>query len=198
MEQIDIKIPIIFVLGGPGSGKGTQCERIVEKYGFTHLSTGNLLREEVASGSTRGQEIQAIMSSGGIVDNETVLDLLQAAILKTVDPKGFLIDGFPREEKQGPAFENRFRPVDLVIVLNCTDEVLINRIVLRSKESANKRSDDNEKTARIRIARYRENIEKISLKYSNKLKYINGDQTKDEVFENIMTVINELIIKKSE
>ena len=82
------------MLGGPGCGKGTQCDKIVAKYGFTHLSSGDLLREEVASGSDRGKSLTAIMESGQLVPLATVLDLLAEAMIKRLSgSKGFLIDG---------------------------------------------------------------------------------------------------------
>ncbi|MEE6524255.1 hypothetical protein FKM82_023610, partial [Ascaphus truei] len=99
---------IIFVVGGPGSGKGTQCERIVEKYGYTHLSTGDLLRAEVTSGSDRGKTLSAIMEKGELVPLDTVLDMLRDAMIAKADSsKGFLIDGYPREVKQGTEFEKK-------------------------------------------------------------------------------------------
>merc|ERR1740137_420607 len=99
------KKKIIFVCGGPGSGKGTQCERIVAKYGFTHLSSGDLLREEVASGSPRGNELNAMMQAGKLVPLETVLELIRDRMLaKGNKTDGFLIDGYPREVDQGKKF----------------------------------------------------------------------------------------------
>merc|ERR1712055_1008745 len=89
----DAKLPIVWVLGGPGCGKGTQCDKIVAKYGFTHLSSGDLLREEVGSGSARGKELLAIMEKGDLVPLQVVLDLLaEAMISKLGGSKGFLID----------------------------------------------------------------------------------------------------------
>ncbi|GBP91158.1 Adenylate kinase isoenzyme 1 [Eumeta japonica] len=109
--------PIVWVLGGPGSGKGTQCERIVAKYGFTHLSTGDLLRAEVGSGSERAKCLSSIMEKGGLVPNDIVLELLKEAMAKKFDEsKGFLIDGYPREKDQGVAFERVIAPVT---VLRC-------------------------------------------------------------------------------
>ena len=106
--------PVIFVIGGPGSGKGTQCDKIVAKsvsvfmrgstvtifcsrYGFCHLSSGDLLRDEVASGSDRGKKFQEIMKSGQLVPLVEVLGLLKEAMNKNQTAKGFLIDGYPRE-----------------------------------------------------------------------------------------------------
>merc|ERR1711976_893669 len=89
-------LPIVWVLGGPGCGKGTQCDKIVAKYGFTHLSSGDLLREEVASGSERGKNLTAIMESGQLVPLATVLDLLAEAMIKKLSgSKGFLLMDIP-------------------------------------------------------------------------------------------------------
>ena len=94
------------IIGFLGSGKGTQCEQIVKRYGYTHLSTGDLLRAEVQSGSSRGAELKAIMESGALVPLDVVLSLLQAAMLKNAPTsRGFLVDGFPREIDQAIRFE---------------------------------------------------------------------------------------------
>ncbi|KAK8393019.1 hypothetical protein O3P69_013213 [Scylla paramamosain] len=114
----DAKLPVIFVLGGPGCGKGTQCEKIVKQYGFTHLSSGDLLRDEVSSGSERGKALNAIMEKGDLVPLEVVLDLLAEAMLKRVSTsKGFLIDGYPREQAQGVQFEQNILPCTKVFIL---------------------------------------------------------------------------------
>lgn len=87
--------PIIWILGGPGSGKGTQCAKIVEKYGFSHFSTGDLLRAEVAAGTDKGKELADIMKRGDLVPNQEVLDLLQRAMQAALGTsRGFLIDGY--------------------------------------------------------------------------------------------------------
>merc|ERR1711881_796780 len=88
-------------------GKGSQCEKIVEKYGYCHLSSGDLLRAEVASGSDRGKELQAIMTKGELVPNEMVLDMMKAEIDKHPEASGFLIDGYPRTVDQGKSFEEK-------------------------------------------------------------------------------------------
>ncbi|KHJ92790.1 adenylate kinase isoenzyme 5 domain protein, partial [Oesophagostomum dentatum] len=90
-------VPIFFIVGGPGSGKGTQCERIVAKYGLSHLSSGDLLRDEVKSGSPRGAQLTKIMEAGELVPLEVVLDLIKEAMLKEVakGSKGFLIGVYP-------------------------------------------------------------------------------------------------------
>merc|ERR1711988_1928682 len=97
----EAKLPVIWVLGGPGCGKGTQCDKIVAKYGYTHLSSGDLLRAEVQGGSERGKQLTAIMEKGDLVPMFVVLDLLAEAMLaKLGGSKGFLIDGYPRRSSR--------------------------------------------------------------------------------------------------
>uniref|UniRef100_A0A8B7TTB6 Adenylate kinase isoenzyme 5-like n=1 Tax=Castor canadensis TaxID=51338 RepID=A0A8B7TTB6_CASCN len=99
---------MIFISGGPGSGKGTQCEKLVRKYGFTHLSMGELLRKELASESERSKLIRDIMERGDLVPSGIVLELLKEAMVASLsNTKGFLIDGYPREVKQGEEFRRR-------------------------------------------------------------------------------------------
>ncbi|KAJ6827020.1 putative UMP-CMP kinase 3 isoform X1 [Iris pallida] len=98
------KVTVVFVLGGPGSGKGTQCANIVEHFGFTHLSAGDLLRAEIKSGSENGAMIQNMIKEGKIVPSEVTIKLLQRAMLESDNDK-FLIDGFPRNEENRAAFE---------------------------------------------------------------------------------------------
>lgn len=119
--QVASGAPIIWVLGGPGCGKGTQCDRIIAKYGFSHFSTGDLLRAEVGSGSTKGKELQEMMTKGILVPNEIVLKLLEAAMVKVSNTPGFLIDGYPREPAQGPEFEKIIAPVDIILYFECSD-----------------------------------------------------------------------------
>jgi len=107
-EQELKKAKVIFVVGGPGSGKGTQCEKIVKKYGYTHLSSGDLLRAEVQSGSERGKHLNELMQKGILVSNQLVLDMIKDAMLSKIKTsKGFLIDGYPRQVDQGIEFEKQ-------------------------------------------------------------------------------------------
>merc|ERR1712055_235560 len=123
-------LPIVWVLGGPGCGKGTQCDKIVAQYGFTHLSSGDLLREEVASGSERGKNLTAIMESGQLVPLATVLDLLAEAMIKKLGgSKGFLIDGYPREVAQGEEFEKAIAPCKHILYFEVSDETITKRLV---------------------------------------------------------------------
>ncbi|VDM79945.1 unnamed protein product, partial [Strongylus vulgaris] len=140
-------VPIFFIIGGPGSGKGTQCEKIVAKYGLSHLSSGDLLRDEVKSGSSRGTELNKIMEAGQLVPMEIVLDLLKEGILKAVNAgtKGFLIDGYPREVKQGEQFEKEIQEAKAVIFFDVSDDILIQRLLNRAKTREVKQGEQFEK-----------------------------------------------------
>ncbi|KAK2989112.1 hypothetical protein RJ640_018901, partial [Escallonia rubra] len=141
---------IVFVLGNPGSGKGTQCSRIVKHYGFCHLSTGDLLEAEITSGSEHGTMIKNIKAEGKLVSTEIVAKLLQQAMEKSENKK-FLIDGFPRNQENLAAAQNilKLEP-DLVLVLECSTEVIINRLLNRNQG----RVDDNYQTIQRRLQVY--------------------------------------------
>merc|ERR1712227_995426 len=125
-------LPIVWVLGGPGCGKGTQCDKIVAQYGYTHLSSGDLLREEVASGSDRGKTLNAMMEKGDLVPLFVVLDLLAEAMLaKLAGSKGFLIDGYPREVSQGEEFEKEICPCSKILYFEVSDETMTERLLKR-------------------------------------------------------------------
>jgi len=194
-----VGVPIVWILGGPGCGKGTQCAKIVEKYGFTHLSSGDLLREEVASGSDKGRELSAIMKEGKLVPNDAVLCLLKKAIdCKICEAKGFLIDGYPREKDQGVAFERQIAPADLIIFLDCADATMVSRIMGRAAASTEKRADDNEETIKTRLATFRSNTNAILEQYTDKTITLNAERPVDEIFADVSRALDCLIQKKSE
>ncbi|XP_018614937.1 adenylate kinase isoenzyme 5-like isoform X1 [Scleropages formosus] len=184
---------IIFVVGGPGSGKGTQCERIVAKYGYTHLSTGDLLRAEVDSGSERGKQLSAIMQKGELVPLDTVLDMLKDAMISKADvSKGFLIDGYPREVKQGEEFEKKIGPPDLLLYIDAKAETMLQRLVKRGETSG--RADDNEGTIRKRLDLYYKATEPVIAFYEDRgiVRKINAEASVDEVFGHVAAAIESL------
>jgi len=185
---------IVFVIGGPGSGKGTQCEKIVAKYGFTHLSSGDLLRAEVASGSERGKELTAIMEKGDLVPLDTVLQLLkEAMIAKAADSKGFLIDGYPRELEQGTRFENEVAPCRFALYFEVSDATMTKRLLSRAETSG--RVDDNEETIKKRLVTFHDVTKPVVDKYETegKLKKISAEEGPDEVFVEVEKVFDELM-----
>ncbi|UJR13441.1 hypothetical protein I4U23_000455 [Adineta vaga] len=184
---------IIFVVGGPGSGKGTQCERIVQKYGYTHLSTGDLLRETVQSKSERGEQLNALMKEGKLVPMEVVLDLLKEQMLEKADhSKGFLIDGYPREVPQAKKFEEMIAPCDLVLYVQASDETMTKRLLHRGQTSG--RIDDNEETIKKRLKTFHNQTIPVLDLYErkNKLAEVNSELKPDEVFQQVQEALDHL------
>ncbi|XP_019396219.1 PREDICTED: adenylate kinase isoenzyme 1 isoform X2 [Crocodylus porosus] len=184
---------IIFVVGGPGSGKGTQCEKIVEKYGYTHLSTGDLLRAEVGSGSERGKKLSAIMEKGELVPLDTVLDMLRDAMVAKADvSKGFLIDGYPREVKQGEEFEKKIGPPTLLLYVDAGKDTMVKRLLKRGETSG--RADDNEETIKMRLETYYKATEPVIAFYESRgiVRKLNAEGTVDDVFKQVCTHLDTL------
>jgi len=185
--------PVIFVIGGPGSGKGTICDRIRQKYGFTHLSTGDLLREEVASGSEKGKSLNEVMVSGKLVSNDQVLDLLRAAIeKKSATSSGFLIDGYPREVNQAIDFEKKVCSCSVIMYFNCSDEEMIKRLVKRGLTSG--RADDNEETIKKRLETFHTHTQPILDHFAKegKLETVNTLRPVEEVYADVERIILKL------
>ncbi|CAF0882370.1 unnamed protein product [Adineta steineri] len=184
---------IIFVVGGPGSGKGTQCERIVQKYGYTHLSTGDLLREAVQSKTERGEQLNALMKEGKLVPMEVVLDLLKENMIKNADKsKGFLIDGYPREVPQAQKFEELIAPCNLVLYVKAGDDTMTKRLLHRGQTSG--RVDDNEATIKNRLTTFHNQTLPVLDLYEKqgKLAEVNSELAPDEVFNEVRAVLDKL------
>jgi len=189
------KKKIIFVCGGPGSGKGTQCERIVEKYGFTHLSSGDLLREAVSSGSPIGQELNALMQAGKLVPLETVLKLINdAMIAKSLTSNGYLIDGYPREVEQGKKFESLIAPCRAVLYFEVSDEEMTKRLLSRGLTSG--RVDDNEETIKSRLVTFHQATAPVTNYYDEreKLFTINAERAPDKIFGDVEKALDKTVL----
>ncbi|RDW78192.1 uridylate kinase [Coleophoma crateriformis] len=149
------KVTVVFVLGGPGAGKGTQCANLVRDYNFTHLSAGDLLRaEQDRPGSEFGQLIKDYIKDGAIVPMEVTVQLLENAMTetlsKTKDGKGrFLIDGFPRKLDQAVKFEESVCKAKFVLFYDCPEEVMEKRLLKRGETSG--RTDDNAESIKKRF-----------------------------------------------
>ncbi|XP_077549837.1 uncharacterized protein LOC144162967 [Haemaphysalis longicornis] len=195
IEPLDVKVPVVFVFGGPGSGKGTQCEKIVKKYDFTHISSGDLLRAEVQSGSERGREMNEIMKKGELVPLDIVLQLLKEAIKKSMDKsKGFLIDGYPRNTEQGDRFEAEVCKCTHLLYFEVADETMKSRLLQRGETSG--RVDDNEATIIKRIKTFHEESEPVLEKYKSMVKKVTAEDDPDKVFEAVVPVMDEIIKSK--
>lgn len=155
------KKKVVFVLGGPGSGKGTNCSKIVEEFGYVHLSAGDLLREERNSGSELAEMINNFIAEGKIVPAEITVRLLRAAMEKSGKNK-FLVDGFPRDIDNLKCWEENMTDichVQFLLFLDCPQEIMLGRLLERGKTSG--RNDDNEESIRKRFKTYEESTRPI-------------------------------------
>ncbi|KAI7809231.1 UMP-CMP kinase [Triplophysa rosa] len=191
-----VKPQVVFVLGGPGAGKGTQCARIVETYSYTHLSAGDLLREERSRKESKfGQLIDNYIKEGKIVPVEITINLLKKAMDETmkVDEKRFrfLIDGFPRNEDNLRGWNNVMdgkANVKFVLFFDCSNEVCIDRCLERGKSSG--RTDDNRESLEKRIQTYLQSTRPIIKQYEQqgKVHTIDASRSVDEVFADVKKI----------
>eukprot|EP01012_Entosiphon_sulcatum_P022370 TRINITY_DN272_c0_g1_i2.p2 TRINITY_DN272_c0_g1~~TRINITY_DN272_c0_g1_i2.p2 ORF type:complete len:238 (-),score=64.53 TRINITY_DN272_c0_g1_i2:344-1057(-) len=177
---------IVFVLGGPGSGKGTQCAKLKEAYGCGHISAGDLLRDEVKSGSPQGKMLDAMMKEGKIVPGHITISLVRKAIAKLpAAAKWALVDGFPRAMDQALEFESGVAKCDFVLSFDVPDDLLIQRLTKRGETSG--RADDNIETIKKRLVTFHTQSEPV-LEYfraQGKLRAISALGSVDEVWRQV-------------
>ena len=169
---------IIILFGPPGAGKGTQAQILVDKYNLKQLSTGDMLREAIDKGSELGKKARAIMDKGELVSDEIILSMIRER-LENTKRNGFIFDGFPRNLEQAKALDEMLQQLklslDLVIEIVVEDEVLINRIENRARESKKVRSDDNKEVLKNRLNIYHKSTEMIKPYYIEKEKLVKID-----------------------
>eukprot|EP00188_Purpureofilum_apyrenoidigerum_P004076 Plantae.Rhodophyta-Purpureofilum_apyrenoidigerum.ctg4454.p1 GENE.Plantae.Rhodophyta-Purpureofilum_apyrenoidigerum.ctg4454~~Plantae.Rhodophyta-Purpureofilum_apyrenoidigerum.ctg4454.p1 ORF type:complete len:379 (-),score=77.86 Plantae.Rhodophyta-Purpureofilum_apyrenoidigerum.ctg4454:1601-2737(-) len=178
---------VYFVLGGPGAGKGTQCAKIVEEFGFDHFSAGDLLRAEVKSGSEQGVMIDNMIKEGKIVPGEVTIGLLRNAI-QSSSKKGILIDGFPRKLDQAGSFEHTVSAFEFVLFFDCPEEVMEERLLKRGETSG--RTDDNAESIRKRFKTFVETSMPVIEYYEakGKVRRINATKSPDEIYSEVRSV----------
>lgn len=196
------KPKVLFVLGGPGSGKGTQCDNIVKQYGFKHLSAGELLREEVKRGTSLGEEINGYVSKGEMVPGLTTVKLIRQAMEERGwDKHIFIIDGYPRNFSNIDYWKTHIKDdVEIVgvLYLSCPEEVMKQRIMKRGETSG--RSDDNEETFKTRIRVYLEETTPVIEHYKKEDKVFeaSAEGTIEECFAECKKIIEGLNLDKAE
>jgi adenylate kinase len=185
----------LILFGPPGSGKGTQSDRLVEKYGLVHLSTGNLLREEIANKTPLGIEAKKFMDHGQLVPDEVVIGMVDSFFDKHKKASGFLFDGFPRTVAQAQALDKLFTlkktEIALVLALEVTEEELVKRLLNRGKSSG-RPDDTNEEVIRKRFAVYTKETSPVAEYYkkAKKFKSIQGEGALDEIFAALRQAID--------
>ena len=186
----------LVIFGAPGSGKGTQSERIVEKYGINHISTGDVLRAEIKNGTELGKTAKGYIDQGQLIPDELMIDILASVFDSFKDSKGVIFDGFPRTIAQAEALKKmlaeRGQDVSVMVDLDVPEEELMVRLIKRGKDSG--RADDNEETIKKRLHVYHSQTAPLIDWYKNEKKYqhINGLGTMEGIFAEICEAVDKL------
>jgi len=186
----------LILFGPPGSGKGTQSERLISKYGLKHLSTGDLLRSEIAGQTPLGLAAKSFMDRGQLVPDEVVIEMISSALDNNPQAHGFLFDGFPRTTAQAEALDKLLNQkgtsIVVVLALQVSEKELIKRLLNRGLTSG--RADDvNEEIIRNRIAEYEKKTAAVADHYKkyDKVVYVEGEGEVDEIFISLSREIDQ-------
>ncbi|EPS39353.1 hypothetical protein H072_6849 [Dactylellina haptotyla CBS 200.50] len=185
-------VKVIFVLGGPGVGKGTQCAKLVKDYQFVHLSAGDLLREEQSrAGTEYGELINNFIKEGKIVPMEVTIVLLENAMKRAIDSgkRKFLIDGFPRQMDQALKFEEVVVPSQFTLFFDCDEDTMSQRLLERGKTSG--RADDNPESILKRFRTFKETSMPVVNYFDGQKKVVkvDGGKTIDSVYKDVVAHI---------
>lgn len=197
----------VIICGAPASGKGTQCEEVVRKYGLTHISAGDLLREEVAANTEYGLRVKEYMDAGALVPDDIVIRIVKDRLARPdAQSKGWLLDGYPRSASQAAALEAAGIRPELFILLEVPDELLVGRVVGRrldpvtgkiyhlqyappeNEEVASRlttRSDDSEEKVVRRLQTHKDNVDAVVSTYASIIRKVDGNKPKEAVFADI-------------
>ncbi len=187
----------IVIFGAPGSGKGTQSARIVEKYGINHISTGDVLRSEIKNNTSLGQTAKSYIDQGQLIPDSLMIDILSNVLNSFTNSKGVIFDGFPRTIAQADALKQmlaeRGEAINLMLDLDVPEDELMTRLIKRGQESG--RADDNEETIKKRLVVYHTQTAPLIDWYKAEGTYhhINGLGTMEAIFANICEAIDDKI-----
>lgn len=187
----------LVLFGPPGAGKGTQSEKLLEKYGLIHLSTGDILRGEMKAGTELGVKAKSLIEAGNLVPDEVVIGMIGNKISENLEGNGFIFDGFPRTQAQAEALDillaDKKTGVSVMLSLEVAEEELVKRLLERGKISG--RADDaSEDTIKNRIAVYNKETSVLVDFYSIQGKQIGiqGVGAVDEIFGKLTVAIDEI------
>lgn len=185
----------LILFGPPGSGKGTQSEKLIAKYGLKHLSTGDLLRSEIAQSTALGLAAKNFMDKGQLVPDEVVIGMISSALENNPQAKGFLFDGFPRTAAQAEALDKllalKQTSIAVMLALDVSEEELVKRLLIRGETSG--RSDDtNESIIRARITEYQNKTTAVADYYKNfdKVVMIKGEGSISDIFDRLCNEVD--------
>ena len=179
----------IVLFGAPGSGKGTQSNLIAQKFGYLHLSTGDILRGELAAKTELGLQAETYISQGTLVPDDLIINMLEATLDKNQSAKGVIFDGFPRTivqaEELDKMLEKRNQKIDVMVEIFVEEETLFNRLVLRGQESG--RADDTPETIRKRLSVYHEQTAPVKdfYKRTNRYQSVDNNGSVEDCFAQI-------------
>ncbi|MFP5470963.1 MAG: adenylate kinase [Bacteroidia bacterium] len=188
----------LVLFGPPGAGKGTQAERLTEKYNLVHLSTGDIFRTNIKNETELGKWAKSFMDKGELVPDEVTIKILESEVDKNPQAKGFIFDGFPRTIAQAEALDKFLKTknteIKLMVALDVSNDELVKRLLLRGKDSG--RADDTDETViqnRIRV--YNEQTAVVADFYNSRKKFskINGVGSIDEISERLYNAIDAAI-----
>ena len=188
----------LVLFGPPGAGKGTQSELLIEKYRLVHLSTGDILRGEIAAGTALGMEAKKLMDNGDLVPDAVVIGMIKSKLQKNADARGFIFDGFPRTTAQAEALDSLLKELGTaisgMIALQVNDEELTHRLLMRGKNSG-RADDQNEGIIRNRIQEYNNKTLPLKEFYGaqGKLKEIEGIGSIESINQKLCAAIDSLI-----
>lgn len=183
----------LILFGPPGAGKGTQAVKIAEKFGWKHVSTGDILRSEVAQGTPLGLKVKAVMEAGHLVSDELLIEIMESVFVKNSDVKGFVLDGFPRTLKQARELDVMLsksgQKVTLVLALKVDEHELVGRLLTRALDQG--RKDDTEEVIKNRLVQYHNHTKPLIDYYKEQklFREVYGVGSIEEIFNTLSSTI---------
>jgi len=189
----------LILFGPPGAGKGTQAVKIAEKFGWVHVSTGDILRSEVSRGTPLGLKVKSVMEAGHLVSDELLIELMESVFLRHKDSKGFVLDGFPRTLNQAKELDKMFdklgQKVSLVLSLEVDEQELVRRLLNRAQEQG--RKDDTEEVIKNRLVQYHQHTRPLIDYYKGRglFEEVQGIGSVQEIFEALSGTLSRFMKK---